>query len=231
MTLTFNPCAFLLNDQQVSTVNPNTSSPNVAVNSNPQVSSNLVSLFQGNSNPKETMKKAFFGQYASEVQTGRTHDHGYNAIDYAPNHALIKKLVKENGVGVPVLNPGGTAVVESIKENEGGYGHSLVLRYADGTKLRIAHLEKGTVTNGQVKLPNGQVLKTGDSVAPGAQIGGYGMNSTGRTSGPHLHAEVIRSDGTKLSFDTKDAMNQIASTLNSSNQVAGVTNNKILTTV
>ena len=58
-----------------------------------------------------------------------------------------------------------------------------------------------------------QILKVGEAVASGAQIGGYGMNSTGRTTGPHCHAEIIKPDGTKLSFDSKDAINQLIGTL------------------
>jgi murein DD-endopeptidase MepM/ murein hydrolase activator NlpD len=194
---------------------PNNSSltPNTAsLGSSTQTTQNLLSTLQSSTDPRQAFKKAIFRENANQVQTGRTHDHGYSAIDLAPNHALINKLGQ-----VPIYNPGGNAIIESINANEGGYGHSVVLKYPDGSKLRVAHLEKDTVTgsgqNGQVKLPNGQILKVGEAVAPGAQIGGYGMNSTGRTTGPHCHAEVIKPDGTRLSFDSKDAINQLIGTL------------------
>jgi murein DD-endopeptidase MepM/ murein hydrolase activator NlpD len=196
-----------------SSSNPSSPTTNTAsLGNSTQTTQNLLSTLQSSKDPREAFKDAIFKENASQVQMGRTHAHGYSAIDLAPNHALIRKLGQ-----VPIYNPGGNAIVESINENEGGYGHSVVLKYPDGSKLRVAHLEKGTVTgsgqNGQVKLPNGQILKVGEAVASGAQIGGYGMHSTGRTSGPHCHAEVIKPDGTKLSFDSKDAVNQLIGTL------------------
>lgn len=60
---------------------------------------------------------------------------------------------------------------------EGAYGNTIVIEHANGYSTRYAHL------NGAGNVSVGQ------SVAGGEQIGRLG--STGRSSGPHLHFEVM----------------------------------------
>ena len=58
----------------------------------------------------------------------------------------------------------------------GGYGYCVVLRHSDGKMTRYAHLSVVSVSAGQ-------------SVTQYQQVGLSG--STGNSTGPHLHFEVI----------------------------------------
>ncbi len=61
--------------------------------------------------------------------------------------------------------------------NRGGYGQQVVLKHDDGLLTRYAHMSK-------------IIAKPGQSVAKGQVIGLVG--STGRSTGPHLHFEIIK---------------------------------------
>ncbi len=60
--------------------------------------------------------------------------------------------------------------------NEGAYGNAITIKHADGMKTMYAHLSK-------IKV------KVGQEVGVGEVIGKSG--STGNSTGPHLHFEVI----------------------------------------
>jgi murein DD-endopeptidase MepM/ murein hydrolase activator NlpD len=74
--------------------------------------------------------------------------------------------------------------------SQGGYGTTVVIEHTDGTKTRYAHLSVALVPEGT-------------QVAPGQLIGRVG--SSGRSTGPHLHFEVIGADGQPL--DPRSASN------------------------
>lgn len=76
--------------------------------------------------------------------------------------------------GTPVLMPAG-AVVTSVGYHR-SYGNNVLVTLPDGTQMRFAHLQAATVRQGQ-------------QVGPGQSIGFVG--STGNSTGPHLHFEVI----------------------------------------
>jgi murein DD-endopeptidase MepM/ murein hydrolase activator NlpD len=84
--------------------------------------------------------------------------------------------------GIDIAAPEGTVVQaalagEVVKARyEPGYGNTVVIRHADGLETRYAHL--GTVT-----------VKEGERVPSLRVIGSVG--NTGRSTGPHLHFEVI----------------------------------------
>ncbi len=63
--------------------------------------------------------------------------------------------------------------------SNGGYGNMVEIKHASGWTSRYAHLSK-------------ILVQEGDAVQAGATIGAIG--STGRSTGPHLHFEVRKSD-------------------------------------
>jgi len=75
--------------------------------------------------------------------------------------------------GAPVRSVNAGKVVFSGEQ--GGFGNTVVVESADGTKIRYAHLKELSV-------------RTGEEVEEGASLGAVG--STGRSTGPHLHVEV-----------------------------------------
>jgi murein DD-endopeptidase MepM/ murein hydrolase activator NlpD len=80
-----------------------------------------------------------------------------------------------NNVGTPILAARRGQVI-SAGWNDGGYGYLVELRHEDGTISRYAH--------------NSSILvKPGAMVAKGSVISL--MGSTGRSTGPHLHFEIV----------------------------------------
>ncbi len=80
-----------------------------------------------------------------------------------------------NKVGTPIY-ASGEGVVEVASWNAGGYGYQIVINHGGGRETRYAHLSAFAV-------------KVGDRVTKGQNIGS--MGSTGNSTGPHVHFEVI----------------------------------------
>jgi LysM repeat protein len=89
---------------------------------------------------------------------------GHQAIDIASR------------TGVPILAADGGYVVAAGRDTW-GYGNQVVIDHGNGYMTRYAHMQKIYV-------------KAGQSVKKQQQIGT--MGSTGRSTGPHLHFEVIQ---------------------------------------
>ncbi len=88
-------------------------------------------------------------------------------------------LVKAGGgaLGTPVI-ASRSGRVEVIQRSNTGYGNMVLINHGDGYKTRYAHMIKGSIT-----------VSVGEYVEAGQTIGKVG--STGNSSGPHLHFEVI----------------------------------------
>ena len=80
-----------------------------------------------------------------------------------------------NNVGTPILAARSGQVVFS-GWNEGGYGYLVEIRHQDGSLTRYAHNSKLIVRNGDL-VSQGSVISL--------------MGSTGRSTGPHLHFEIL----------------------------------------
>lgn len=98
-------------------------------------------------------------------------------------HPIYKRYIQHKGIdfggrrGDPIYATGNGVVVHSEKGlRRKGYGQQLVIDHGFGYKTRYAHL-------------NERLVKVGQEVKRGELIG-Y-MGSTGGSTGPHLHYEVI----------------------------------------
>lgn len=88
-------------------------------------------------------------------------------------------LIKYGGgaLGTPVI-ASKSGRVEVVQRSNSGYGNMVLINHGDGYKTRYAHMVKGSIT-----------VSVGDYVEAGQTIGKVG--STGNSTGPHLHFEVI----------------------------------------
>ena len=83
--------------------------------------------------------------------------------------------------GQEVQSAAGGKVVFSGDQR--GYGATVVVEHADGTRTRYAHL-------------SARLVKKGDEVAAGEPLGRAGKS--GQATGTHLHFEVIAPDGQRI---------------------------------
>lgn len=81
-----------------------------------------------------------------------------------------------NKVGTPIYAADAGTVEISRGGYNGGYGNTIVINHGGGIKTRYGHMSKLFVA-------------VGDKVAKGENIGA--MGSTGRSTGSHLHFEVL----------------------------------------
>jgi murein DD-endopeptidase MepM/ murein hydrolase activator NlpD len=108
-----------------------------------------------------------------------------------PAHGVITTRFGEVGpysprghAGLDIAAPSGTPIYAAAGERVvlaamtgGGYGIQVLIEHPDGTETRYAHLSEARVG-------------AGERVRGGELIGR--MGSTGYSTGPHLHFEVIR---------------------------------------
>lgn len=90
------------------------------------------------------------------------------------------------GVDIPApegapIGSAGDGTVRFVGNRNDGYGNVVEVDHGNGYVTRYAHMEAATV-------------KKGDRVTRGSSVGRVG--STGRSTGPHLHFEVSKDDGT-----------------------------------
>ncbi len=92
--------------------------------------------------------------------------------------------------GIDIANASGTPIkaadagrVQSVRYERGGYGSHLIIDHGNGYSTLYGHMSRIDVAEGQ-------------DVARGQVIGAEG--STGRSTGPHLHFEILQ-NGARLS--------------------------------
>lgn len=100
-------------------------------------------------------------------------------------HPILKRKIFHNGCDIPM--PLGTPVYPSRSGKvtyagwKGGYGNTVEVRHKDGSMCRYGHLSRLNVTPGEVVQKSRTLL---------GQVG-----STGMSTGPHLHFEIITPSG------------------------------------
>ncbi len=82
-----------------------------------------------------------------------------------------------NSTGIPVVAAGSGTVISAVR-GYSGYGHTVVISHGNGLTTRYAHMQPGSLN-----------VYVGQYVYQGQQIGRIG--STGNSTGPHLHFEVL----------------------------------------
>mgnify|MGYP002672063064 FL=1 len=100
---------------------------------------------------------------------------GYRSDPFTGNAKMHTGLDFAMKIGNPVYATG-DGVVESVKFEFFGYGNSITIDHGFGYKTIYAHLNS-------VKVIEGMKVKRGDCIAESGK--------SGRSSGPHLHYEVV----------------------------------------
>lgn len=90
--------------------------------------------------------------------------HFHHGIDYA---GLVGSPVYATGNGKIIL----------VKHSKTGYGNEIVIDHGYGFKTRYAHLN-------EIIIKEGQKVKRGEQIAT--------LGSSGKSTGPHLHYEVVK---------------------------------------
>jgi murein DD-endopeptidase MepM/ murein hydrolase activator NlpD len=101
-------------------------------------------------------------------------------------HPITGRKTYHDGVDIAANSGNGVYAYTDGKVVEagwnGGYGNCILIDHGNGLKTRYAHLSRIYV-------------KVGQRVETGTRIGAVG--STGFSTGPHLHFEVIKNGQTK----------------------------------
>ena len=106
---------------------------------------------------------------------------------YWPVHGEVTQFASWYHMALDIAAPYGTPIVAAnsgtvtiahVGTYDGGYGNNVYITGADGTETHYAHMEAINVSVGQ-------------AVAAGKTIVGW-IGLTGRTTGPHVHFEVIK---------------------------------------
>ena len=92
-------------------------------------------------------------------------------------HGGIDIIRYGGSTGVPVVAAASGTVVTAYS-GWSGYGHTVVINHGNGITTRYAHMQPGSLC-----------VRAGQYVYQGQQIGRIG--STGNSTGPHLHFEVL----------------------------------------
>jgi murein DD-endopeptidase MepM/ murein hydrolase activator NlpD len=101
--------------------------------------------------------------------------YGNRSDPFNHRHAFHAGLDFAAGSGTPILAAGGGSV--SFAGHRPDFGWTVEIDHGDGLVTRYAHASR-------------LLVKTGALVTPGTTIAQVG--STGRSTGPHLHFEVLR---------------------------------------
>lgn len=116
-------------------------------------------------NPEYVGISSYFGPRTDPITGASNAGHGAIDIPAASNSSNV--IAAKDGM-----------VLKSGDCGSSSYGNCVLIEHGDGTQTRYAHMYDNSLT-----------VKIGETVKQGQVIGKVG--STGRSTGPHLHFEVI----------------------------------------
>ena len=103
---------------------------------------------------------------------------GYRSDPFSGSPKMHNGLDFAGSKGEPVYATGNGKVIEASR-NFFGYGNEVIIDHGFGYKTRYAHLS-------EILVKEGQMVERGDQVGK--------LGNSGRSSGPHLHYEVMYRD-------------------------------------
>ena len=103
---------------------------------------------------------------------------GYRSDPFSGSPKMHNGLDFAGSKGEPVYATGNGKVIETSR-NFFGYGNEVIIDHGFGYKTRYAHLS-------EILVKEGQMVERGDQVGK--------LGNSGRSSGPHLHYEVMYRD-------------------------------------
>jgi murein DD-endopeptidase MepM/ murein hydrolase activator NlpD len=141
------------------------------------------------------------GPAASPLEGKVTSSFGWRHDPFTGQAKFHKGVDLRAAYGQDVKAAGDGRVVFSGTQS--GYGTTVLVEHADGTKTRYAHLSAALVS-------------AGDAVGAGQAIGQAGHS--GRATGTHLHFEVIAPNGKQVD---PQAARQLAARVTAQNESSG----------
>ncbi len=136
------------------------------------------------SKSKPSRKRLFVRSMLPEEEKSSLRERGITS-GFGPRSGSSKGKYVRLHKGIDVTAPMGAPVLAFndgeiiFAGRDGGYGISIIVLQPDGRKARYAHMQK-------------LLASQGETVVRGQKIGLVGR--TGRTTGPHLHFELIEDD-------------------------------------
>ncbi len=110
------------------------------------------------------------------VSGGLSSNYGYRKDPFSKTKEFHAGVDFKGHVGDTIIATA-DGVVKKTRNAKGGYGKHVVIKHKNGYETLYGHLSKISVTKNQK-------IKAGDKIGE--------LGSTGRSTGPHLHYEIIR---------------------------------------
>nr|WP_246187601.1 M23 family metallopeptidase [Ornithinibacillus caprae] len=104
-----------------------------------------------------------------------TSDFGVRSDPFHLNDAIHSGIDVRGSIGTPVYAAADGTVTKA--EYYGGYGNTIMIRHSDTYQTIYAHLS-------EINVDQGETVKKGETIGS--------IGSTGRSTGPHLHYEIIK---------------------------------------
>lgn len=123
----------------------------------------------------DKLQNAIKPQGSPIIEGWMSSSYGYRNDPFTGRRQFHRGIDFAGAKDSPVFAVAGGIVVAAIEKS--GYGNTVEIEHGNGYKTLYAHAAK-------LLVENGDVVKKGQQIAE--------MGSTGRSTGPHVHFEVVR---------------------------------------